>query len=602
MGRPSLETEVERLRQEAEHGARRFIDLRIRFELDDLDARDAGIEPEEVCALDVGGRWDRRSGDFDGEAESAVVVRFHPGQRAAVEWFAGWLEAHRERRDHPPAFDITELEDLVDTAPEHAYSALFAGGRRAGKTWKAVALLVAYAVAFPGSIIWLVAPNMNKVAELRRYLDEFLADEWIDSDTAAGIEICNGSQFLIKGAHGTGDGLKEGKANIVLLNEGQLMKERAFVVARGAIVDQSGLVLVCANPPVEARDERWVEDFAADARSGDRAAVYLHFNPLLNPHINRAALLALAREVDDRTYRIEVLGEFLPAKDAVAYNWIRLENEKPVPTALRDVTATFLAAIGEGEGILQVAGLDVQRFPYIGGPIYRFFGVPERDEVFMWAVGEVVLDGGDEEDWCAELEAQGYGAATTLIVCDGTAEYQHSRRRATDMTKPEWTGKGSFDVIRSCGYNRIVPPDRRMRRKNPAISDRLRAFTSLISTKAGKRRLFADPKLAPRTCSAIRKWKTVHGAPSRIQDEAHLGDASSYPVIRFFPRQLRPLKSRRGSPNPPDVNDLAAKIAAVDARPPSFGAPPPAGTYETPSLRDLRPGGAGRGGRRGRSW
>jgi len=213
--------------------------------------------------------------------------------------------------------------------------------------------------------------------------------------------------------------------------------------------------------------------------------------------------------------------------------------------------------------------------------------------VYAWIVGEVVLDGGDEEDWCAELEELGYDAASTLIVCDATAEYQHSRRRATDMQKPEWHGRGSFAVIRAQGYNRIVPPDRRLRRKNPPIVDRMRAFTSMIATGTSVRRLFADPKLAPRTCAAIRQWKTVHGAPSRTQDEAHLGDGASYPIIRFFPRSLRPLKSRPGSQNPPDVSELASRIQQIDALPNASYAPElrilPPRAERSPSRADRTP-------------
>lgn len=568
MGRPpKLEYQLEQLRRESVTGEGRYVNLRLDFEAEDEHGNATG-----KIALAVGDRWDRRLGDFDGGAETGVVVKFHPGQRAAVVWFTKWLAEHASRRETPPVFDISALDELVDSLPEHAYSALFAGGRRAGKTWIAVAFCVAYAIMFPGAIVWLVAPSAEKYGELRAYVTDFIARAWLDGETAEGWELCNGSSLLLKSAFGSGDGLKEGKAHLVLLNEGQMMKPRAFVVARGAIVDASGLVIVCANPPVADKDERWVDDFAADATVGTRAAVYVKFNALLNPHIDRRSLLSLKGEVDERTFQIEVMGLFLPSRIAVAYNWVRTENERPVPDDLADVTEAFLAGIGEGPGIKQVIGLDVQRFPYIGGPVYRFYGDANKDSVLAWIVGEVVLDGGDEDDFCSELEERGFAHAQTLIVCDATAEYQHSRRRLTDMEKPEWSGRGSWSVIRANGYTRIVAPDRRMRKKNPAIVDRMRAFTSMIATATDVRRLFADPKLAPRTCQAIRNWKTVHGAPSRTADEAHLGDGVSYPLIRFFPRQLRPLRQKPGSGNPREVNDLAAKIESHTPPAPAVGA------------------------------
>lgn len=526
----SLDDIIERRRRERDDDGERFVDLALKLELDGQEL------------LRVGGRWDRRLDDFDGQAETGVIVRIHPGQRAAVEWFSTWLAAHAERRERPPEISDAELEDLaveLDTDPAHVYAALLAGGRRAGKTWIGVALAVAYAIAFPGAIVWLVSSADTKHDEIRRYVAGVVAREWVDHETEAdGWELCNGSRLMLKSAYDP-EALKEGEVNFAFLNEGQKVKRRAYTLLRGAIIDHAGLVLVAANPPVEEKDEQWVADFAAEAQAGKRAALYFHFDPRRNPHIDRRALLAMLAELDERTGAIEVLGEFRAALGAVAYNWNRLENERAVPRELADadVTEMFLSSIEEGDGIRQVVGLDVQRVPYIGGPIFRFFGTPDRDRVLAWIVGEVVLDGGDEVDFCGALLDAGLDPSETLIVCDASGRYQHSRRRSTDAPPPEWKGRGSFDLIRGEGFTRIVPPDRRQKR-NPEIVDRVRAFTSLIATKAGVRRLFCDPDKAPRTAEAIREWKTTHGAVSRAQKVAHLGDATSYVAIRLFPRRV----------------------------------------------------------------
>lgn len=559
----TVDEAIDRQERDREQAGTRLIDLRLDFELDG------------ETLLSVGDRWDRKLEDFDGEADNAVVVRIHPGQRKAVEWFAAWLDAHDDRRDTPPTITTEDLDKFeIDTAPEHAYSALFAGGRRGGKTWIACALAVAYAIRYPNAIVWLVSPNEGKADELRRYIGGTLAPEWIDHETIAdGWQLCNGSVLLLKGAYHA-DGLKEGRADLVMLNEAQQMTRRAFVVARGAIVDRAGCVLCCANPPVEKKDQTWVADFAADAAAGTRAAVFLDFNPLLNPHIDRGALLALKTEVDERTFAIEVLGQFRGPADAVAWNWIRLENEKPVPEGLQDVTGMFLASIGEGPGIEQVIGLDVQRHPHIGGPVYRFFGDPTREGVIAWIVGEVVLEGGDEIDWCDELREQSYLPSSTLIVCDASGAYQHSRRRKVDSPPTEWKGRGSFSLIQGEGYTRIVPPDRR-RKSNPEILDRARAFTSQIASAVGVRRLFADPMLAPKTCASIRDWRTVHGTPSRSQDAAHLGDAASYPIVRLFPRTVRSRKTKGNDPVASKVDlrpvEDSTGAAALRITPPTRG-------------------------------
>jgi hypothetical protein len=529
----------------------RYVDMAFAFRL-----------PGQAAMLRTGGRWDRREDRYVARVGPGMLgteAVIHPGQVTATEWFAKWLTAHAAKRDLASApigpealLAMTDEQRIahdarivgrlaeadaiaVDTDPSHAYAALFAGGRRAGKSWIAVAYALAFAIEMPKSIVWLVSPTDTTDDELVRYARERLPREWIDRETGEGWELCNGSQLLLLSAYNP-ENLKRGAAHFVLLNEGQKMKRRAYTLARGATIDSGGLVVVCANPPVEAGDQQWPVDLAADATNHKRQAVYLHFDPRQNPHIDKAALYALAAELDERAAAIEVWGEFRAAIDAVAYNWVRLENERP-PTNLPDVTEQFLSLLEEGEGIVQVVGLDVQRIPYIGGPVYRFFGDPRRDRVLAWIVGEVVLDGGDEVDFCDALRLKGYGPEETLIVCDATGEYQHSRRRSTDEPPPEWQGRGSWDIIRQEGYRRIVAPDRTLRRKNPPIQDRIRAFTSMINSKSGRRRLFADPERAPRSCQAIREWKFKHGIASRTQYEAHLGDGISYVINRFFPRR-----------------------------------------------------------------
>lgn len=557
------------------------------------------IEVAGELVLSCGGLWNRKANEWEGNASACrrrVVANLHPGQGPAAHWFSSWLAAHATRRDSPPVVDPDDTAWSGD--PTDVYSALLSGGRRAGKTFFAAVAVAAYAVEFPNAIIWALSPSRGKddtkPDEIRREMSKLLAPEWIARQThATGWELINGSEIKLKSAHigSDSDAIKEGRADLVWMNESQKMMKRVYIVARGAISDKSGLVLCCANPPVEAKDQQWVSEFAADTDAGRRASVHLPFNPLDNPHIDRRALLRLAEETDDRTFQIEVLGMFMPAVDSVAYNWLRRENEKAMPqptydhgrqipcarTGLLDVTAEFLERMEEGDGFSRLLGLDVQRVPYIGGPAYKFYCQPDllptRDNVIAWIVGEEILDGGDEEEWCEKLHESGYNPKRTLIVCDASGRYQHSRRRNADSPPPRWTGQASFDLIKGAGFTHIVPPSRRMD-KNPAIVDRIRAFTSMICDRTGRRRLFADPELAPKSCRAIREWKTVHGKPSRIQDVAHLGDGISYPLIRLFPRFLR--SDKPGVVDP--VADLVDLPPKADAEDKFFGRPEPRGS------------------------
>lgn len=572
----SAEIQALESRRRAGDDSANLVDMRLDFELNGS------------LLLACGGLWNRRASDWEGDVDACrqrVVVRIHPGQRKATDWWRGWLAVHAGRRDTPPT-DAEIEEDLTEFDELEVYSAMCSGGRRGGKTFWAASAVAGYNVQFPSAITWAISPSRGrddtKADEIRRYMVALLAPEWIRRQTVAtGWELINNSVIMLKSAHAGADpdAIKEGQADLVWMNEAQKMKKRVYVVARGAVSDKSGIVLCCANPPVEAKDEQWVADFAADTDAGRRASKHIPFNPLDNPHIDRRALLQMSNEVDERTFQIEVLGMFMPAVDCVAYNWLRKENEHPAPrpeidggtqipcpsTGMIDVTSEFLELEEEGEGITRLIGLDVQRIPYIGGPVYKFYCEPgkrpTRENVMAWIVAEEILDGGDEEEWCFTLREAKYDPAHTLIVCDASGQWQHSRRRSADSPPPEWSGRGSFDIIRSAGYRRIVSPNRRNPKKNPEIQDRVRAFTSMICSKIGVRRLFCDPELAPKTCRAIREWKTVNGKPSRIQDVAHLGDGVSYPLIRLFPRILR--SGNTGGPMDP-VSNRVDRPAAED--------------------------------------
>lgn len=535
-------------------------------------------DPGELL-LSAGGLWNRRLQDWEGDVdacEGAVVFRAHPGQIAATEWWAKWLGAHAYRRENPPVLELDDIPEDVDldeittdgvaVNPLTVYSALLSGGRRGGKTfWAFAAAAVSYAVQFPEAIIWALSPargaDDTKPDEIRRYTAPMLSPSWIRRQTlATGWELINGAQIMLKSgnANADPDAIKEGKANLVIMNESQKMKKRVYVVARGAISDQSGIVLMCANPPVEAKDQQWVADVAADTDAGKRDTVHLPFDPLENPHIDRRALLSLQREVDERTFDIEVRGLFRAAADAVAYNWSRQDNERPAPrpetipgggqrpcprTGLIDVTAEYLRSRDLYDGITNLFGLDFQVHPHMGGPAYRLFcypgQVPDDDNVLLWGVDEVVLEG-DEEQWSFAAKERGYDPLVTLLIGDGTGEYQHSRRKSTDSPPPSWKGRGSFDILRGEGWLNIVRPDPKIPRNNPHVVDRVRAMCSLIQTADKKRRrLFLDPDKCPKTCKSIREWPTVHGKPSRTHEAAHLGDGASYPIVRLFPRLMR---------------------------------------------------------------
>lgn len=528
MPRDSISDLVVRRQEEQDpRSSIRHLDLELAVYAEDQ----RGQRTDDVVLV-VGGLWDRRRREYVGDARRARAVAAHPGQLEALRWFAAWLAAHL----------------AGEVLAEPVYSILLAGGQRAGKTWIAVVIGAAYAVAVPGAIVWIVSPSDRRTEELEDLLAALLPDEWYRAVGAPSRvwRFANRSKIVLRSAHDP-DGLKVGDADLVVLNEAQQLPERAFAIARGRTAAAAGLVVVAANPPTKPIG-MWVGDFATEAQAGRREAKYFPLDPLDNPHVDRDTLLSLQQELDEHTFDIEVRGVFRGEKDAVLYNWSRAENEMPTP-ATGEITRDFLRW-AERREFDRAVGVDMQRLPHMASVEMRFFAnplapaEPSRFEwCYAWLTADVTLEAADEFDLAQAWLDLGWDPERTLIVADASGKWQFTQRKPEQVRalRDEVKGRGSWDVFKRMGFRHIVNPDRRLER-NPDVIERCRATTARICTRAagpfGQRFLFSDP--ANRELNkAIRLWPTKHGQPSRTSRYAHRGDCVTYLVQRFFARRTR---------------------------------------------------------------
>lgn len=503
---------------------------------------DLVAERDTVCAdgvlvrageliLRAGGRWDRLRGEYvDGVAETSRVLRLHPGQVDGARWFAWWLEHHM-------------LADLDET--NVVYDMLCAGGRRGGKTdWIGDAIAV-YAVAHPGSLIWIVVPTEGFESEPMRYIESKLPRDWYKLHEASSTYyLINGTTIVLQSAK-VPRKLKQGKADFIVINEGQACPTQSYDTLSASIVDSGGLIITAANPPDIGDPGEWVAKLAGDALTeANPHARYFFYNPEKNPHIDQSALRALRKKWDRRTYRIQALGEFLLAPNVVLHAWSRTENERPIPRLGRDVTRRFTKFF-EGREYTDIVGVDVQSYPWIVGVRFKAYENPkapgDMTEALLWGVDEVFLEEGDETQFAHALDKLGLDPQKTLIICDATARWQQAERDPNKQ-RAEFKGKGSWDMLSAAGYRNIVGPDPKLK-TNPDVHDRWRAGNARIEDAEGEdgqgeRRLFLDPQRCKQACESVRSWKHKDGKPIARNKGAHAGDAITYVVWRFFPRRI----------------------------------------------------------------
>jgi hypothetical protein len=511
-----------------EHGPQgeRFSPIRI-----DLcrEPRTAGGEPELLESY--GGLWDRRRKDYVDEADEACRFTLHEGQMDVARWFVEWTRAYA-RGERLEVDVVTGNDNRVERRVVRSMT--MAGGRRGGKTNAAVKFAACFAVMRPRSRVWLVSEDFPKTEELELDLLGLLPSTWYVHLGAPWYKftLVNGSIIWLRSAHDP-EKLKRGRCDFAVFNEAQNIAKRAYVNVRGALSDKGGLCVLAANPPDQPIGQ-WVDEHVEETVAKRRAAVYFFIDPRKNPHIDYGGLEDLRSEVDDRTYAIEVLGEFRPRTDVVFHAWSPRFNVRPVPTDAEEVTDEFLRKhFGRPFGAF--VGADFQLTPHQAGVVGRIWSkdaVEDRrlrmfEKAGIYYVDEAVVEQGDENDLIDALEGKGLRGDDTAVIADASGEWQDAERTR---------GRGSFDIFRRRGWKWIYPPDPSSKR-NPHVTERVKVANARMKTADGERHLFSAPENLHLN-RALRLWENKNGIPFRRSEHAHLCDAATYPLWRFYPRKV----------------------------------------------------------------
>jgi len=493
------------IRAEHERARARFIELRVIIR---------SLAGERL--LSVGGRWDRKRRTYAGQAKSARFLALHDGQLEAAHWIRRWFEAYVQGR-------------TLEEHGKHMRSLLIAGGRRGGKSDFAIKVAIAFAIMRPRSRVWIVAPSMPASEEIELALFDLLPRTWYWHLGAPWFRfaLVNGSTITLRSAIDP-EKLKRGRADFVVMNEAQRMRERCFAILRPALADKGGLLLIAANPPEDAIGQ-WVADFVEETQAGRRPAKYIHLDARKNPYADQGSLDDLALEVDERTYRIERHGEFLPRLDICFHAWSPTLNVQPRPD-VGLMTHEFTER-RFGRPYDFICGFDFQLHPYMAVVFFEVFRDPARPEgePLLWAVDFATVKGNEDELINLLERERGYDGDRVACVVDASGEWQDAERTR---------GRGSCDVLRRRRWGHIFLPDAKTR-KNPDIVERVAVANARICTADKLRHVFSTPENLELNV-ALRKWERRNGVPHRKSVHAHLCDAFSYPLYRLYPRKRLP--------------------------------------------------------------
>jgi len=228
-------------------------------------------------------------------------------------------------------------------------------GRRGGKTTGAALLAVKAFLA--GRRVLYASPTEDQIAafwfEVKRALSDAVdANIFVKNETIHSIELPGTKQRIRAKTAWNSDTLRGDYADLLILDEYQLMNEEAWeVVGAPMLLDNNGDAIFIYTPPslhsrsvTKARDPRHaaklyktaeLKQKAAEAKGEQPRWEVFHFTSLDNPVISKEALDEIAGDMSSISYRQEILAEDL--EDVPGALWTRALLDRTRVTELPDL-------------------------------------------------------------------------------------------------------------------------------------------------------------------------------------------------------------------------------------------------------------------------
>ena len=514
--------------------------------------------PSDEVLFVAGGRWDTHFKRYldpvtEGDVDDFITIKLVESQLEFFRWGAEWIARWR------------------DGYPQQESLALLGGDRRGGKTFVLMTFGACVAVDVPlapsgePTQVWVVAKSYTEKYELIEWMlnrvpgDDSGFYHFVQSPHPE-FQFHNGARLRILSADDP-DSLKQGRCDLLLVNEPQLMQPRAVSNGILGTSDRGGLSVLACNPPRTA-DGRgaWLYDLKSalddeiiDLAKGKRVeplgCKYFHFKSSDNAAVNQAARKRagrLSKIIDPLSGSGDIEGSWSPPQPLACFEFDKRRHlHVPPAVGVADCTSVVASEKGEWGDWHFVAGVDFDLVPHIAAVIYKIYGDP--DDPTFWAVDEFI---GERrwtvahwiETFAAWGEEWGYNPKSLLWIADASGGFQGDYHEEGE--------RKAYEVIEAAGWTCIPPQDCRDSSKkahNPFVSQRLDIYNDQLR----RDRLFIGPKCVWfAECNQKATTRQDTGRLRLKHDKwAHAIDAGSYPIYRLAPRG----DERFGKPDLPPI-------------------------------------------------
>ena len=368
-------------------------------------------------------------------------------------------------------------------------------GRRFGKTFLSVNMILKEAVTAVNRNCWYVAPTYGAAKEIAwDMLTHTIPQEYIAkaNESSLMLRLINNSTISLKGAEKPNN-LRGRALDFVVLDEFADMRPEAwYEVIRPSLSDRLGSAVFIGTP----KGRNHFYDLWAKGTDGAENWSSFQYTTLEGGNVPESEILSARADLDERTFKQEYEAEFVTYQGLIYYGFSR-------ELSVLDM---------KDDGVTLHIGMDFNLDPmsaviciHKGGKLY--------------AIDEIVMYGSNTDEMVAEIKNR-YANRSIIIYPDPA-----SRQRKTSAG-----GRTDLSILQNAGFSV------KAKNSHALVRDRINAVNSRLLSSDGERHFYVSSKCKQTIKSLERQtYKEGTSIPNKGDGFDHMNDALGYLLEYLFP-------------------------------------------------------------------
>lgn len=368
-------------------------------------------------------------------------------------------------------------------------------GRRFGKTFLSVNMILKEAVTGVDKNCWYVAPTYGSAKEIAwDMLIHTIPPEYVykTNESSLTLRLINGSVISLKGAEKPNN-LRGRALDFCVLDEFADMRPEAwYEVIRPSLSDRQGNAVFIGTP----KGRNHFYDLWAKGIDEANNWASFQYTTIQGENVPEEEIEAARADLDERTFKQEYEAEFVTYQGLIYYGFSREES---------------VLDMGDDSGTLHI-GMDFNL-----DPMSAVICIRKGEK--LYAVDEIVMYGSNTDEMVAEIINR-YPRRSIIIYPDPA-----SRQRKTSAG-----GRTDLSILQNAGFSV------KAKNSHALVRDRINAVNSRLLSGDGERHLFVSPKCKQTIKSLERQtYKEGTSIPNKDDGFDHMNDALGYLIEYLFP-------------------------------------------------------------------